>query len=117
MARYVDQNKTELAADDQHWARMLLQNANLAADTPNSVTFQFTAGAAMRKNEQLSYTFNVTTTEIRKISDACKASKEAASIDDMHNSLEQVRPCLETILNRADAVVEDGTQPSRSAMW
>lgn len=42
-------NNVRSPSDDQKWALLLIQNANLSADPRNAVLFQLTTTASMRK--------------------------------------------------------------------
>lgn len=64
VARYVQQKSTRTAADDQQRALLLIQNANLSADSPNALTIQLTTMDYMHKQRTNAESYNRNANEI-----------------------------------------------------
>lgn len=102
VAEYVHQRSDKHSSNDQQWALLMLQNANLTPDTLNSITFQLTTGAAMRKNPVSPTTFSIQGTTLNDLTKAYKqieASTEQAvretALANMGKAIQEINTVVE----------------------
>lgn len=79
VATYVHQKSDKNSSSDQQWALLLIQNAKLTPDTRNSITFQLTTGAAMRKHPITTLTTTIHTSILQEL---IRAHQETNSATD-----------------------------------
>lgn len=88
---------------------MLLQNADLTADTRNSIIFQLTTGAALRKGHDIPKLVEVDKEDIRAISHAVKETETATTKEAMTAAIESMKGNIGAIENRAARVASEQT--------
>lgn len=91
VSKYGHQKNTRSPLDDQQWALLLLQNANLTADTRNSITFQLTTGAAMRKEDTTTNTMQVSLAEINEISRTLAEAQTADTSEERNDAADALK--------------------------
>lgn len=102
IAKYVHQKNTRSPSDDQQWALLLLQNADLTADTRNSITFQLTTGAAMRKVQDTPTMIDVDKRNIEALRSAIKEADAAETQEETAEAMKLMKQHMEDIENRAE---------------
>lgn len=93
--------------DDQKWTLRLLQNANFSPDTRNSVTFQLTASATMRKGEAGKSSILVRASDIQWIAHAFTKCEGSDEIQDCKVFLGEIAGHVKELATRAEDVVDD----------
>lgn len=109
VAKYVHQKNRRSPSDDQQWALLLLQNANLTADTLNSITFQLTAGAAMRKPNHSSMSVQVLVSDVQILNDALRLTRNEVTTEARNAAIITLQHHFDDLKKRAEETTKTET--------
>lgn len=107
VAKYVHQKSVRSARDDQQWALLMIQNANLSADTYNALTFQLTTMAAHDHAAKKTKTFaEIDTQTCKKVIETIKAVEQAPNMGEVRKIFQENIEHLATLRKRTNEAEE-----------
>lgn len=102
VAEYVHQSNDKYSSNDQQWALLMLQNANLTPDTRNSITFQLTTGAAMRDGTVSKSIIHLHSTMLTALTRAYERADTTTDLETHPDAMEELKSVIQEIKETMD---------------